>query len=168
MHGDIRTSVSLSPVALRHLAPHLARIWRPHSSRQGVCGQHCFLRHHRSPPTSACHWRHPTRSLLTPQPARSLQAIPVLCSAPHLLPPFQSCCQYIRVPARDGTAAFPVPWQGQPQSLHLSSVLSACNFFPIGLAPQTACFPIHSGRRGYKVRRKQQFAVLLLFWCPIF
>lgn len=86
----------------------------------------------------------------------------------HLLPPFQSCCQYIRVPARDGTAAFPVPWQGQPQSLHLSSVLSACNFFPIGLAPQTACFPIHSGRRGYKVRRKQQFAVLLLFWCPIF
>lgn len=59
MHGDIRTSVSLSPVALRHLAPHLARIWRPHSSRQGVCGQHCFLRHRRSPPTSACHWRHP-------------------------------------------------------------------------------------------------------------
>lgn len=102
MHGDIRTSVSLSPVALRHLAPHLARMWRPHSSRQGVCGQHCFLRHRRSPPTSACHWRHPHPSLLTPQPARSLQAIPVLCSAPHLFPAARSIAVPQRAPGGRG------------------------------------------------------------------
>lgn len=104
VHGDIRTSASLSPVALRHLAPHLARMWRPHSSRQGVCGQHCFLRHRRSPPTSACHWHHPTRSLLTPQPARSLQAIPVLCSAPPLFPAARSIAVPQRAPGGGASA----------------------------------------------------------------
>lgn len=74
----------------------------------------------------------------------------------HPLLILQNHCQHIGAQSRDGTAAILCLWLRQPQSFHLSDILNASNFLPVGWAPQTACFPNQNSRKEHKTGQKIQ------------